>query len=106
MQKLLVSVTLSLLLSACSSFPGVYKIDIQQGNVVTQEMLNQLRPGMTKSQVKYVLGSPLLTDTFTPDRWDYLYTMQKGGGSVTEQRISIFFKDDKLTRLTGDLRPH
>ena len=104
MQKLFISLALTFVLSACS-FPGVYKIDIPQGNIVTQDMLNKLRPGMTQSQVQYVLGSPLMTDTFSPNRWDYLYSMQKGGEERTQQRIAVFFEDGQLTRITGDLRP-
>jgi len=64
-----------LALAGCS-FPGVYKIDIQQGNVVTQDMIDQLRPGMTRRQVRFIMGNPLLTDTFHADRWDYLYSIQ------------------------------
>ncbi|AMO58219.1 membrane protein [Endozoicomonas montiporae] len=87
------------------SFPGAYKIDIQQGTVITQEMVDQLRPGMTRSQVQYVMGSPLLEDAFDRDRWDYVYSMQPGGGKRTQQTLTIFFKDDKLVSVQGDLRP-
>lgn len=87
------------------SFPGAYKIDIQQGNVITQEMVDQLRPGMTRNQVQYVMGSPLLEDTFNKDRWDYVYSMQPGGKKRTQQTLTIFFKDDKLASIQGDFRP-
>lgn len=99
------SVALAMLVSACSEFPGVYKIDIPQGNVVTQEMIDQLRPGMTQSQVRYVMGTPLVTDTFSPNRWDYLYSFKPGNGERVQERVSLYFEDGKLTRLSGDFRP-
>ena len=87
------------------SFPGAYKIDIQQGNVITQEMVDQLRPGMTRNQARYVLGTPLLEDTFNKDRWDYVYSMQPGGEDRTQQTLTIFFEDDKLASIQGDFLP-
>ena len=88
------------------SFPGVYKIDIQQGNVLTQDMINQLRPGMTREQVSYVMGSPLLPDSYNNDRWDYIYSFQSGKGKGrTQQTLSLFFEDDSLSYFTGDVRP-
>ena len=87
--------------------PGLtpYKIDIQQGNYVTQEMVGKLKPGMTKSQVRFALGTPLIVDPFHPDRWDYVYVMQKRGRFVEERRIVAVFKDDTLVRLEGDVVP-
>jgi outer membrane protein assembly factor BamE len=105
MQKIIISVIATLLISACSYFPGVHKIDIQQGNIVTQPMLDQLRPGMTKSQVRYILGTPLLMDTFDQNRWDYLHTLQKGGKERNQERLSLFFKDGKLSGFNGDFIP-
>jgi len=107
--KTLLIYTFSLLLlsiSGCNKdkIPGVYRIDIRQGNDVTQEMLNQLEHGMTKSQVAYVMGTPLLIDTFNPDRWDYIYTYQPGNGDREQRRITVFFKDEKLNRLDGNTR--
>ncbi|MCQ6258269.1 outer membrane protein assembly factor BamE [Pseudomonas sp. Q11] len=94
-----------LALAGCS-FPGVYKIDIQQGNVVTQDMIDQLRPGMTRRQVRFIMGNPLLTDTFHADRWDYLYSLQPGGGERQQERISVIFNaDDQLVSLSGDFMP-
>lgn len=87
------------------SFPGAYKIDIQQGTVISQEMVDQLRPGMTRNQVQFVMGSPLLEDAFNRDRWDYVYSMQPGGEKRTQQTVTIFFKDDQLVSVKGDLRP-
>jgi outer membrane protein assembly factor BamE len=105
MQKLITSAALALVLVGCSGFPGVYKIDVQQGNVVTQEMLDTLEPGMTKGQVSYVMGTPLLTDAFHANRWDYVYTMKTGEGEYSEQRVSLFFENDTLAALSGDLKP-
>ncbi len=110
MRKLLISTlcTATLFMAACSDtgkIPGVYRPDIQQGNVVTQEMVDKLRPDMTKAQVRYIMGTPLLVDTFHQDRWDYLYTLEAEGNDRTQERISIFFEDDRLARIEGDYRP-
>ena len=94
-----------LALAGCS-FPGVYKIDIQQGNVVTQDMIDQLRPGMTRRQVRFIMGNPLITDTFHADRWDYLYSIQPGGGQRLQERVSLVFDgSDQLVGLAGDFMP-
>ncbi|RKZ36171.1 MAG: outer membrane protein assembly factor BamE, partial [Gammaproteobacteria bacterium] len=81
----------SLLLAACAqqTIPGVYRIDIQQGNVVTQDMLDRLETGMEKRKVRYLLGTPLIIDTFNSGRWDYLYSFQPGGGKRVQRRISL-----------------
>lgn len=84
-----------LTLSACSKdkIPGVYRIDIQQGNQVTQEMLSKLEPGMTKSQVSFVMGTPMLIDVFHPNRWDYIYSFHPGNGSREQRRITLYFDE-------------
>ncbi len=110
MQKtklLLTSLTFTGLIAlAGCSFPGVYKIDIQQGNVVTQDMIDQLRPGMTRRQVRFIMGNPLITDTFHANRWDYLYSIQPGGGTRLQERISLMFDgNDQLAGLSGDFMP-
>ncbi len=109
MQRIIISITIlfSLLttLGGCTFFPGVHKIDIQQGNRITQEMVDKLKPGMSHSQVKYILGTPMLVDTFTQSRWDYLYSLSKGGDAGAKQRLTLFFKDDKLSRVSGDYAP-
>ena len=71
-----------LFLSGCTKdkIPGVYRINIQQGNDITQDMVSQLKPGMTKNQVAYVMGTPLIIDTFHPNRWDYIYSFHPGNG--------------------------
>jgi outer membrane protein assembly factor BamE len=106
-KHLLTSLTfVGLLALAGCSFPGVYKIDIQQGNVVTQDMIDQLRPGMTRRQVRFIMGNPMLVDTFHPNRWDYLYSMQQGGARRQQERISVFFNEqDQLASLSGDFMP-
>ncbi|WP_287030232.1 outer membrane protein assembly factor BamE [Pseudomonas sp. UBA6310] len=94
-----------LALAGCS-FPGVYKIDIQQGNVVTQDMIDQLKPGMTRRQVRFIMGNPLLTDTFHTNRWDYLYSIQPGGRQRLQERVSLTFdQNDLLVGLNGDFMP-
>lgn len=96
-----------LMLSACSKdkIPGVYRIDIQQGNEVTQEMIAKLEPGMSKSQVSYVMGTPLLIDTFHPNRWDYIYSFQPGNGDRQQRRITLFFDDEEtLDYIEGNTR--
>lgn len=94
-------------LTGCSTlqFPGVYKIDVEQGNVITQEMIDQLKPGMSVEQVEYIMGSPLIKDTFNPNRWDYLYSISKAGNPQEQHRLSIFFKNEKLEYFTGDFVP-
>ncbi|MBE0439932.1 MAG: outer membrane protein assembly factor BamE [Gammaproteobacteria bacterium] len=95
-----------LLISACSKdkIPGVYRIDIQQGNDVTQDMLNKLKPDMSKSQVAFIMGTPLVIDTFHPDRWDYIYSFHPGNGKREQRRITLFFVEDKLDHIEGDTR--
>ena len=96
------------LLAACgSAIPTVkpFKMDIQQGNVVTSKMLLQLRPGMTKSQVKFIMGSPLLIDSFHTNRWDYFYQMRQAGKVVEQRRVILDFEKDLLTKVRGDVVP-
>lgn len=99
----------ALLLSSCGTvtsfaFPGVYRLNIPQGNVITQEMVDQLRPGLTKRQVNFILGTPLIKDTFDQDRWDYIYSFQPGGGERVQERLTLFFENDQLTHFTGDFQ--
>jgi outer membrane protein assembly factor BamE len=82
-----------------------YKMEVQQGNIVTQEMVSKLRPGMTRSQVRFILGTPMVVDPFRADRWDYVYTLEKGGALKEQRRIAVFFQDDKLVRIDGDVVP-
>ena len=102
---------LALLLASCSSgileplrMPLVYRVDVQQGNVVTQEMLAQLEAGMDRNKVRYIMGTPLLADVFHQDRWDYVYTQQSGGDTPAERRVSLYFESDRLARIDGDVK--
>jgi outer membrane protein assembly factor BamE len=79
----------------------LYKIEIQQGNVITQEMVNKLKPGMTRSQVRFALGSPMISDAFHENRWDYLYRFEQRGRLVEQRKLTIFFEDDHLARIDG-----
>nr|VFJ45484.1 MAG: Beta-barrel assembly machine subunit BamE [Candidatus Kentron sp. DK] len=88
------------------AIPWVYKIDIKQGNVVTQEMLAKLKPGMDKEKVRFVLGTPLIVSAFGGDRWDYIYSLESGGKAREQRRISVFFTDDRLHHVEGDVVPH
>lgn len=110
-----------LLLSACSSWqnplPKIgnvlkdplqsiqpYKLDIPQGNVVTQAMVDKLKPGMTRAQVRFVLGTPLVVDPFRTNRWDYVYAIGKAGTVQEQRRISVLFgADDTLVKIEGDV---
>ena len=82
-----------------------YKMDIQQGNVITQDMLARVQPGMTRSQVRFALGTPLVVDPFRGDRWDYVYLYSKQGIVTEQRRIVVVFKDDKLARIEGEAAP-
>lgn len=126
MRKLLINLTLisSFSLVGCSTdnmislsdvdvvtwdIPGIYRIPIRQGNLITQQMVNELKPGMTKQQVRFLLGTPLIQDTFHEDRWDYLYRYKPGSYTanteVETQRIQLHFKEDQLSEIVGDLYP-
>ena len=80
-----------------------YRIDVQQGNAVTQDMVSGLKPGMSKEQVKFVMGTPLVTDMFHTNRWDYIYRLQRGKGGVEERKLSVYFENDVLLRVDGDV---
>jgi len=80
-----------------------YKLDVRQGNLVTQEMIAQLKKGMSKDQVRVALGTPLLTDIFHSDRWDYVYRFEPGYGEAEQRVITLFFADEKLSHLSGDV---
>jgi outer membrane protein assembly factor BamE len=90
-----------LLLSACFLVP--HKVDVQQGNYVDQEMMSKLQLDMTRSQVLFVLGTPLVTDAFHPDRWDYVYLTGKAGDVNRRRGITLVFSEDRLIRVEGDV---
>lgn len=85
--------------------PLIYRPTIQQGNVVTQEQVNQLEPGMSRRQVQFILGSPTLQDAFHADRWDYPFTKGVGSKPNEFRYFTVFFEDDRLVRMSGDLHP-
>ena len=107
MKKLLIITTCiaSLSTTACSRYHLVHKIDIQQGNVITQDEVNQLEPGMNRRQVQYIMGSPMIADVFHQDRWDYVYLFQPGYGEMLEERVTLHFDNDALSRVSGTLHP-
>ena len=96
-------------LAACSDAPVItrvltpYRIDVRQGNYVTQDMVAQLKPGLSREQVRFILGSPLVADMFHVDRWDYVYRFQPGHGEAQQRGLTVFFQDNKLTRVAGDV---
>ena len=101
-----------LFLASCGSvrLPFVnltpYRMEIQQGNFVSQEMVSQLKSGMTKDQVRFILGTPLITDSFHADRWDYIFRRQRVNSDELEQRqIAVFFEEGRLKRVDGDVKP-
>jgi outer membrane protein assembly factor BamE len=94
------SLALALSLQACS-YLTPYKIDIQQGNIVPQESVAKLKPGMSRNEVKNLLGTPLLTDVYHADRWDYVYTMRKGWSMQDQHKLSLYFDKDVLARIEG-----
>jgi len=81
-----------------------HKIDIQQGNYVDQEMIDKLKPEMTRSQVRFILGTPLVSDAFHPNRWDYVFMTGRAGKVHPERKITVVFEGDKLKRIEGDVR--
>ena len=103
------------LLAGCSSFDSAthriadnitpYKIEIVQGNFVSREQVDALQKGMTREQVRNVLGTPLVTDLFHADRWDYVFTLRRKGLAPQERRLTVFFQGDTLDHWQGDTMP-
>ncbi|MCK0769679.1 outer membrane protein assembly factor BamE [Chromohalobacter canadensis] len=107
MQNLIKTVTFSVALALVSgcSYVGVYKRDLAQGNLITKDMVSQLETGMTKEQVRYVMGSPLLQGPFDENRWDYVFYLDEAYDDVEEKRVTLTFQDDKLADIEreGDI---
>lgn len=107
--RILITGLACLWLSACAAYvPRIvteYRIDVQQGNVLNQEMVAQLKPGQTREQVRYILGTPMLTDMFHASRWDYVYRMQDGRTNAVQiRRLAVFFdQDGRLEKVIGDV---
>lgn len=89
----------------CSSSRGIgpYRADVRQGNMLTQEMVARLQPGMSKEQVRFALGTPLVADIFHADRWDYVYLYKPGRGAEERRRVTVFFEAGRLARIEGDV---
>ncbi|VUD41163.1 Outer membrane protein assembly factor BamE [Thalassocella blandensis] len=94
-------------ISACSSlrFPGVYKVTIQQGNYLEEDMIEKLKPGLTKEQVRYIMGTPLIEDTFNQNQWDYYYNVKLGDEDLRTNHFTVYFENDTLTHWDGDYTP-
>ncbi len=95
---------------ACSSswVPSAlrpYRPDVQQGNIVTRDMVDQLRTGMTRDQVRFLLGTPMLTDIFHQNRWDYPYFLRRRNGDTQIRKLSVVFEDGKLAKYDSDTMP-
>lgn len=105
--RIVIAAALALLATGCSWdwLPFVYRQDIHQGNVISQEMIDQLRPGMTKRQVTYIMGAPLMVDPFHEERWDYVYSNQPGDEPRVQKNVTLIFRGDELAALQGDFRP-
>ncbi len=84
---------------------GVHRVAIQQGNIITQEMVDQLKPGINREQVAYIMGEPVLRNTFDDDRWDYVYTIDVPNAFNSRMLVSVFFENDVLMYITGDMVP-
>ncbi|MFO1312134.1 MAG: outer membrane protein assembly factor BamE [Burkholderiales bacterium] len=84
---------------------GVYKLDINQGNYISQDMVDKLKVGQTKAQVKTILGTPLVTSAFRDNRWDYVYWFARGGRVREHRQFTVYFKEDALARWEGDEMP-
>jgi outer membrane protein assembly factor BamE len=87
------------------SLPFFHRIDVQQGNVVTQDMLARLEYGMDRAKVRSIMGTSLVKDVFNQDRWDYIYTMKPSGEDQVERRVTLYFQDERLVRVAGDVKP-
>jgi outer membrane protein assembly factor BamE len=96
--------TLETYMPTVKSF-GVYKIDVNQGNYLSQDMVDKLKVGMTKPQVRTVLGTPLVTSAFRDQRWDYVYEYSRQGKVVERRQFTVLFVDEKLARWEGDEMP-
>jgi len=116
LNKIVLLIAFSILISSQTSgcsrradgsvkIPFVYRVDIQQGNVIEQAMIDKLEPGMSRAKVKFIMGTPLLVDPFHSNRWEYIYSNEPGSGTRVQRHITLFFKDDKLTHLEGNVTP-
>ena len=110
-------IIVSLMLASCSNFsmpnlamPSLallepHKIEIQQGNLITQEMRDKVKLGMSAAMVRSILGTPLITDPFHAKRWDYVYCLEQGGKQVEQQRLTLYLEDEHLARIDDSKMP-
>jgi outer membrane protein assembly factor BamE len=113
MRTVLGAACLGLVLGGCATLTdygyfyhfGVYKLDINQGNYITVDQVDKLKVGQTRPQVRLVLGTPLLTDPFHANRWDYPYLFTRQGRTLEHRQLTLYFVDDKLARWEGDEAP-
>jgi outer membrane protein assembly factor BamE len=113
--RLVLAIAALALLASCSTFDGTgrristaltpYKIEVVQGNFVSREQVQALQPGMSRDQVKQILGTPLVTSLFHGDRWDYVFTMKRQGVDPQKRRLTVYFKGDGMERVEGDTMP-
>lgn len=105
------ALAMSTVLAGCSSvssdgallgFITPYRMEVVQGNVVTRDMVAQLRPGLTSDQVRTLLGAPLLADVFHANRWDYVFTIRRQGTAPQQRRVTVFFENDRVSRFDAD----
>lgn len=94
------NVVLALLIFVLTGCSLIYRPDMQQGNVITPDMVAQLQPGMTSQQVKHIMGNPVLAHSFDVNRWDYIYTYRKSTNPTDVERITLFFANDRLQKIT------
>ena len=100
-----VAAGLAAVLATSCALPRIHRVTVQQGNVITQEMVDQLKPGMTREQVAFVMGQPVVRNAFDDTRWDYVYTIDVPGSFESRLLVSLYFAGDELARITGDLAP-
>jgi outer membrane protein assembly factor BamE len=108
MRLVLISALCSSFLGGCSLVEtvqkfGPYSMNVQQGNALDAESIARLKPGLSRSQVRFLLGTPLLVDPFRTDRWDYVYLFYQAGTLTERKRLALFFTDDTLSRVEGDV---
>ena len=98
---------LSMLLASCNSVPFLtpYKMDIRQGNFVIADMREKLKLGMSKQQVRYVMGTPMINDVFHSNRWDYVYRLERGSKVIEKQNLTLYFEGNNLTRIVDEGKP-
>ena len=107
LSRAIAAICVILIATSCETlrFPGVHRINIQQGNVISQNMVDKLRPGMTRRQVQFVLGNPIIDDQLDQDRWDYVYSMKVGGSEPIKVKLQVYFIDNRLSHFGGNFRP-